>query len=113
MRRGAKPPYRHNDSCKKRMYDIIQREEPDRWRRHIVRRHVVSESPIPDLDVEAVDTEAPKDEWGFPSMAGRLSQCGGACASHCDVERQGQPHGLIDKLLKVSLVEAYSPPGSP
>ena len=55
------------------MYDIIQREEPDRWRRHIVRRHVVSETPSPDLEVEAVDTEAPKDEWGFPSVAGRLS----------------------------------------
>ena len=45
MRRDAKPPYRHNDPCRKRMYDIIQREEPDRWRRHIIRRHVVSEVP--------------------------------------------------------------------
>ena len=30
IRRGAKPPYRHNNVCKKRMHEIIQREEPDR-----------------------------------------------------------------------------------
>ena len=30
VRRGAKPPYRHNEVCRKRMYDILKREEPDR-----------------------------------------------------------------------------------
>ena len=28
IRRGAKPPYRHNYPCKKRMYDITKRENP-------------------------------------------------------------------------------------
>ena len=59
---------------------------------------------------KAADVEAPKDEWGFPSVAGRLSQCCGASAPHCDVDQRGQPHGLIDKLLKVDVAEAYAPP---
>ena len=110
IRRGAKPPYRHNDVCKKRMYDVIQREEPDRWRRHLVRRHVVSEAPHPEMKVEPIDTEARRDAWGFPSVASRLSECGGACASHEEVYQQGQPSELIDQFLKVDVVEAYSPP---
>ena len=88
------------------MYDNIQRKEPERWRRHIVRRHVVSEVPQPEIEVEDVDTEARRDEWGFPSMAGRLSECGGACASHEEVYQQGQPSELTNQLLKVDVVEA-------
>ena len=70
------------------------------------KKPVVSETPPPDLDVEAVDTEAPKDEWGFPSVAGPLSECGGARAQHEEVDQLGQPTGLINELLKVDLVEA-------
>ena len=88
------------------MYDIIQREEPERWRRHIVKRHVVSEIPQPEIEVEEMDTEAPKDDCGFPSLPSRLSKCGGARAPHGEVDGQGQPNGLINELLGVDLVEA-------
>ena len=75
-----------------------------------MRRHVVSEVPQAEIDVEEIDTNARRDEWGFPSLAGRLSECGGARASHEEVYQQGQPSELIDQLLRVDVVEAYSPP---
>ena len=59
--------------------------------------------------VDAWMNHEPKDEWGFPCVAGRLSVCGGARAPHDEVDQQGQPNGLINKLLKVDVVEAYSP----
>ena len=70
----------------------------------------MSEEPHPDIKVDPVDTEAQRDEWGFPSVAGRLSECGGARAPHEEVDQQGQPTELIETLLKVDVVEAYSPP---
>ena len=91
------------------MYDIIKAEEPDRWRRHMVRRYVVSDDPTPDFEVDAEDIEAPKDEWGYPAVAGRLSQCGGARAPHW-ADSQENPEGLVNHLLNVDIVEAYSPP---
>ena len=93
------------------MYDIIQREEPERWRRHIVRRHVVSEIPQPEIEVEEVDTEAPRDAWGFPAMVGTISLQGCACApcSGISLPRE-QTAGLISQMLRVDVVEAYSPP---
>ena len=38
MRRGAKPPYRHNDRCRKRMEKSIKRDDAERWERYQVRR---------------------------------------------------------------------------
>ena len=75
-----------------------------------MRRHVVSEVPHAEIDVEEIDTEARRDEWGFPSLAGRLSECGGARASHSEVGQLGQPIGIIEELLRVDVAEAYSPP---
>lgn len=105
---SAGVPKRHIDTmaCKRRMHDIGQREEPDRWRRHIVRRHVASDIPQPEIEVEVVDTEAPGDEWGFLATAGRLPQCGGACTPHYEPKQKQEQHErLVDQLLKV-----YSPP---
>ena len=96
------------------MYDVIRREEPDRWRRHVVRRHVVSEKPTPEFEIDDVDKEAPTDEWGFPAVAGKLSQSGGACASDWEagqhISPAGNRKGLIRELMTVDVVEAYSPP---
>ena len=47
---------------------------------------------------------------GISVLAGRLSKCGGVCAPHGVVDWRGQPQGLIDRLLNVDVVEAYSPP---
>ena len=65
IRRGAKPPYRHNDSCRKRMYDDIQREEPDRWRRHIVRRRVLTEAPNQKLMSKMLTKKLPQMNLDF------------------------------------------------
>ena len=70
----------------------------------------MTENPQNDIEVEPVGTEARRDEWGFPSVAGRLSECGGACASHSEADQLGQPTELIAKLLRVDVVEAYAPP---
>ena len=96
------------------MCDIIRREEPGRWRRHIVRRHVVSEEPRSEFKVGDIDKEAPIDEYGVFAVVGRLSRADGACASARGVEQhisqEEKTEGLINKLLAVDVVEVYSPP---
>ena len=87
-------------SCGNRFAGLATPDAPD----------VVTEELQVELDVEEVDRDAPKDEWGFPALAGSLSRCGGACAPHCDRSPQLETNGLVNQLLKVDLVEAYSPP---
>ena len=74
----------------------------------------MSEEPRSEIRVEDIDREAPKDEWGFPAVDGQLSRADGACASVRGVDRhisqEEKPKGLINKLLAVDVVEAYSPP---
>ena len=113
IRRGAKPPYGHDDPCRKRMYDLIKNEEPERWRRHIVRRHVVSEEPQPEITVDAEDEEAPRDAWGFPAVAAKLDEFGSACArAPYSLTDRVPPDDseLVKRLLNVDVVEAFSPP---
>ena len=59
------------------------------------------EVALADFDVDAEEVETPKDDWGFPAVAGRLSQCGGARAPHCtdsqhDPDQRGKHEGLIE-----------------
>ena len=74
----------------------------------------MSEEPQPEFEVEDIDKEAPTDEFGFPAVAGKLSQSGGARAPDWEVDQHVSPepasNGLINELLNVDVVEAYSPP---
>ena len=63
----------------------------------------------PRIRIKDIDKEAPTDEWGFPAVAGKLTQSGGACASGREVEQhisqEPEPDGLINKLLAVDVVD--------
>ena len=38
MRRGAKPPYRHNQECRRRLEKSIKRDDRARWDRYLIRK---------------------------------------------------------------------------
>ena len=92
MRRGAKPPYRHNDECRRRLKKSIRRDDRARWERYELRRPAgdpARSSPAESSDEDSGDdiTSAPHDEHGFPMTS-----------------------SLVQRLLAVDVTEVFSPP---
>ena len=92
MKRGAKPPYRHNRECRRRLEKAIKRDDRARWERYEVRRPLdapacSSSSESSDDDPDTAQTEAPEDDHGFPMIS-----------------------ALVDRLMNVDVTEMCSPP---
>ena len=71
MRRGAKPPYRHNEECGRSLQKPITKDGRARWERYKLRqpaRDFACSSPAESSDEEPTegDAEAPKYCHGFP-----------------------------------------------
>ena len=92
MRRGAKPPYRHNQDCRRRFEKGIKQEDRERWERYLLRRppgRPACSDPEDSSEEEFQDNapEAPTDEHGFPMVS-----------------------ELVERLMKVDVTEVFSPP---
>ena len=92
MRRGAKPPYRHNGECRRRLEKAIRRDDRPRWERYEIRRPVgdpACSSPAESSDEETKPeiAAAPSDDHGFPMVS-----------------------PLVERLMQVDVAEMYSPP---
>ena len=92
MRRGAKPPYRHNQECRRRLDKSIKKDDKARWERYELRKPegVPACSPPSECsEGESGDdiAVALEDEHGFPMIS-----------------------PLIRRLMAVDVTEMFSPP---
>ena len=91
-RRGAKPPYRHSQECRRRLEKSIRKDDKARWERYELRRPEgvpACSPPTESSEDESGDDidVAPEDEHGFPMIS-----------------------SLVQKLMAVDVTEMFSPP---
>ena len=114
MRRGAKPPYRHNDECRKRLEANIKRDDRQRWERYELRRpsegSARADSDNSDDDSSEVAHDPPVGRACNPTGGEEASEDSRGEVAPADEHGYPMIRGLTQRLMNVDVVEAFSPP---
>lgn len=114
LKRGAKPPYRHNDVCRARMEKHIAADDKPRWERYNLR---TGSGQLACDDPEEANADTESKPSGTPGVLARDSLGESSKAGLREAEEApSDEHGfhmispLIDRLTSIDVVEAFSPP---